>query len=345
MSKSVGKYENNCGMKLLGLISTFLLICVYNWEIGLSSTGFIGWLAYLMDYSIAFIVIIASFSLYKASVSSSARKSILMALRTLWPIVVWTLIYWGIFKLVDIFLEPGYGLSWKSVLRQIITGSNPMINPDMWVLNLILIIGLLFMLLMTVSNKVAMAVMWIVTAVVLVLCVFNLWPTFDGAKESTQLLLKKVPAMITYMCAGTSLAHAGIYKDLKKHWIIAQLASLAMTILMRYLNPFGKISGLDFSLLDKAFVGIFVVSFMYYVPFDKFSKSVQEDIDAFIGCSLGVFCLQHLIGVLFHYFVTHRSVNLEAYTLLDSTLIFVICFLISLIISKIPSKLVKLLVE
>ena len=343
------KYEalekENCGMRLLGLFACFLTIISNYWEIGVSDTVFKGWLDYLKNFSTAVLLVVVSYALYRACKPVNVKKLLSYLGKMFYPIVVWAVIYWVIFILIDKFLEPGYSLKVKDLIWQIVTGSSQFLNPDMWVLNLFLIVSLVYMLISLISDKAGMAFMWILAVIMIIVRCFGIWGDFAGFSSYVRTLMNRLPETVVYMTAGLTLAHTNLLKDFKKHWLITQLAAVAILCLIRYVGLIGLSDKINLTLLTKALAAVTLTAFFYMIPFEYLALEAQRGLNTFFKPSLGIYAMQHLVAVLFHYFVSHRAINLETYTLLDSTIIFAICYVISFVLSKIPTRWIKMLVE
>ena len=121
----IRSYKNysgyNMGICLLRMFACFCVIVSGNWEINVATTGALGWVNYLKDYSVAVFMILAFYFSEKMIATSDTDRLMKRLLKLVVPLFAWAVIYWIFYKVLQEVLYPGYEIKVKDLLWQKLT--------------------------------------------------------------------------------------------------------------------------------------------------------------------------------------------------------------------------------
>lgn len=349
MAKTKSEIHNysgyNPGISILRMLMCFLVIVSYNWEINVTTTGALGWLNYLKLFPVPVFMLVSFFFNEKMLNSLEGSRLWQRILKLFVPLAGWAVIYWCFYKFLQETFYPGYSIRLKDLGWQIATGNNTFINDTMWFQVNLIILTLLFALVILIARKFHN----VLFAVLAVGCIVIQYTGFTwlpgGLKSELAGCLGRLPEMLPCAVVGFVLADTNVLNRLRKFWIVTMIISLAGLFLVRRYGLFTDPSGYGFAGIKYIVVAFLLVALFYAPPLEMLPKFIKVIIEWLTKYTLGIYCMHRLVINFLHYFVSHRSVNLEIFTLTDCILVYVICYVICFIIARIPCKWIKMMVE
>ncbi len=207
----------NVGLSLLRAFMCFSVILCHFW--GNFDTGWRGWLSFFKGYAVP-VFMLMSFFLTEKTLMSYDKKKIRKRLeRLLIPFVLWPLVYWLVYNIVDL-CKSGYGLgcSITDLLWQLFMGHSPKLNVLMWYQFDLIILSLLLAAIIYVFRKnyihilcACMMAAWLLQ--------YSGWNKlfFGGLRFEMTYPLGRLAEMFPYAACGFLMAHFGICKKLEKY--------------------------------------------------------------------------------------------------------------------------------
>lgn len=343
--KNYGNY--NLGISLLKMFMCFLVIVSHIWGVNVVYTGPLGWIYYLREYSVPVFMMVSFVFSEKMLNNLDGEKLWKRIVKLVVPLFVWALIYWLFYKLLEEFLYPGYNIRLRDLFWQMFTGNSIYLNGTMWFQVDLIILTLLFALISLIAQKYKNSVFALLATACIVLqysgtlhFIFKFKSELVGP---TGRLFEMLPlAVIGYM-----LAYFGVLENSRKCWITTMIISVVGIRLMRY---YGVIAApakqtFDYGGIGKIVMALLLIFLCYAPPLEKLPKFVHIIVKWLTRYTFGIYCMHRLVATLLHYFISHRTWDIETFTFVDCVVTYLLCYFISFLISLIPCKWTRMLVE
>lgn len=337
----------NLGISLLKMLMCFLVIVSHIWGVNVTYTGPLGWLYYLREYSVPVFMILTFFFNEKTIDNLDGKKLGSRIVKLIVPLWGWAVIYWVFYKLLEEFLYPGYELRIRDLWWQMFTGNSIYLNGTMWFQVDLIVLTILFAIIAFLARKFKNAVFAILS-----------WACILLQYSGTLLFIYKWKSELVGCCGrffemlpmatiGFMLAYFGLLEKSRKNWIVTMLISIIAIRFLRYDKPFAPVpvQTFDYGGLDKIAVGLALIFLFAAPPLEKLPKFVHKIVEWLTKYTLGIYCMHRLVSTLLHYFISHRTWDIETFTFIDCVAVYVISYLISFLISLIPCKWTKMMVE
>lgn len=349
----VKDYKNyshyNMGICLLRMMACFLVIAANNWEINTPSSGALGWLYYLRNYSVSIFMILAFCFCEKMIATSDTDRLLKRLVKLIVPLFAWAIIYWIFYKVLSEVLYPGYNISVKDLLWQMFTGNSIYLNSFMWFSAVLIVLTVLIFVIAFITNKFHNPILGLLA----ILCIYaeyaGLMLFLTRYKAEIAGSVGRLHEMFPLAVLGYMIAYFGLVEKSRKHWIITMLFAVVALWLIRRFGVFADPSVQTFGYAGiKMIVTALLLVFLFFAPpLEKLPKFIRVIIEWLTKYTLGIYCMQSLVATLLHYYISHRNIGieLETYTIFDCIRIYAVCYAICFLISRIPCKWTRMLVE
>ena len=337
----------NLGISMLKMLACFLVIVSHIWGVNIVYTGPLGWIYFLREYAVPVFMILAFFFSQKMITQSDWDKIFKRIIKLIVPLFVWALIYWIFYKLLQEFLYPGYDLKVKDLFLQMFTGNSVYLNGTMWFQVNLIVLTLALALIVFVANKFHNELFALCAIVCIYLQYAGTMLFIYKFKAEIAGSVGRLHEMIPMAVIGYFLAYYGLLEKSRKHWITTILVSLVSLWMIRYYTVIPKpdVQTFDYGGLRHIVLGLILIFMFYAPPLEKLPKFVHVIVEWLTKYTLGIYCMHRLVGTLLHYFISHRTIDIETFTFFDCVLIYVISYVISFLIARIPCKWTRMLVE
>lgn len=331
----------NVGIALLKNIFAFLVITLFYWEVNRTTAGVKGWLAYFAEFSV-YAFTFLSFFLNEPGISGSKRGFLGDRLmRLLIPYVGWAIIYWIVAWIVGRFAEERYDITFRILLNQLLTGNSSALNPVLWFSLDMVLITLLFVGISALFKRNATIVYWVLTIVFVIFQFISPESFLRGLHTEIFATANWLIKMLPFASLGMALSLNNADKGVREHRIISFVLA---TLIIWGVRLGGRYIAMP--TFVWAIFAVPAVSVLFYVlPFDLLPGKVNRFLSGLLDRTAGIYEMQVLVGMIIHYFASHRAFFVETYTFRDCILIYAVCWVLALVISLIPSKWCKMMVE
>ena len=339
----------NMGICLLRMFACFCVILSGNWEINVATTGALGWVNYLKDYSVAVFMILAFYFSEKMIASSDTDRLLKRLLKLVVPLFAWAVIYWAFYKVLQEVLYPGYEITVKDLLWQMVTGNSIYLNRAMWFQAVLIVLTVLLWLIVFITNKFHNPIFGLLSIACIYAEYAGLMLFINNYRSELAGSLGRIHEMFPLAVLGYMLAYFGLIEKSRKHWIITMIFTVVALWLVRRFGVFAdpSVQTFGYAGIKKIVVAVILVFLCFAPPLEKLPKFVRTIIEWMTKYTLGIYCMQGLVTTLLHYFISHRNIGIEmeTYTIFDCIRISVVCYAICFLIARIPSKWTRMLVE
>ena len=337
----------NLGISILKMIMCFMVIVSHIWGVNVVHDGPLGWVYYLREYAVPVFMILTFFFSEKMLDQLDAKKIGKRIVKLIVPLWGWAVIYWIFYKLLEEFLYPGYDLKVKDLFWQMFTGNSIYLNGTMWFQVDLIVLTLLFALIIFVAQRFKNVVFAILSFACVLLSYLGTLLVLFKLKSELVGCVGRFFEVLPMAVIGFMLAYYGILDKSRKPWIATMVLGIVFLRFLRYYKPFSPVpvQTFDYAGFDKLAVALALIFVFNAPPLEKLPKAVHKIVEWVTKYTLGIYCMHRLVSNLLHYFISHRTWDIETFTFIDCVVTYVLCYIISFLISLIPCKWTKMMVE
>ena len=341
----IGKKRINIGLELLRIWMSFEVILVHYWahDRGIPSK----YLKIFVDTKMLAVVVfmLVAFILSSDMIMNGTKEKIYSRFERLAvPYVGWAVIYWLIYCLMDLILKTDYVNGIGDLGWQLLFGSSPNLNAQMWYQFNLILLTVLFIIVFRCLKKHVLFVSGMMMIGCLILQYSNINGTiFLECPYEIIFPIGRICEMFPYACLGIFIGKSGIMEWLKKHTVKTIIGCIFLFVLVGKYMLFVTPAGYGYAGLNSLVITVFIVTTFYVLPFERLPQILSKGICFFSQYSLGVFAIHFMIGKLVNIYVCPRLGWMDN-TFRGCILIYIISFLICFLLSKIPYKWCKRMV-
>lgn len=344
-TKVVDKY--NYGLALVKIFMCFEVVCCHYWWYW-AMPQIPAYLRIFSDFALTAVpfFMLTSFFLcekqFEDTTGASFEKRIF---RLVLPFIVWNVVYFIIYSVVQHFTSVDLGVSFTSLRRQMFFGSVTELNPPMWFqFNLIILTIVFFVLYKHMNKKMLVSVLTIALVLSYVIQYSSVYSKFFGQSSAE---IKNSPGrlvmMLPFAIVGIFIAYAKPKIDAnRKYWFYLGLLSVVSQIFILMVEQYDRPNCSQYGGILLMFKALSVFILAYTLPCWHFHPVVKKIIKSVASCSYGVYFLHFGIGFAMNAFLSSKG--LEVNTFAECVVIFILSYLICFLVSKLPIRYSKELV-
>ncbi|MDO4197504.1 MAG: acyltransferase [Erysipelotrichaceae bacterium] len=250
------------------------------------------------------------------------------------PQLIWAIIYFDIFLILDRFCGTGNNATTMDLLYQVFTGHSSKLNSAMWFQFDLIIITALFCLIYSKDKKTGLVLTLIITALSIYLQISGInYSFFNGMIFELKYPLGRLAEMIPYATLGFLLKYFDILDTLKKHRYISIIVATILFI-AGFIIKWPTFSDFGYGGFTKLYLCIFPVIIAYLFPFEYLTKGIKEILLKLCENTLGIYCMHILVAKLIKVFLP----VIYSETFIGCIIIYVVSYLISCIIKALFTR-------
>lgn len=336
----------NYGVAILRLILCLLVVFQHllNWNVPNHQTFF--WIYLRKFFAIhvpSFMVLSFLFVDYSIMSSDKLKKRLL---RLLTPVIGWGMIYFVIYKILDIKFNLGLIHSWTDLFYQIIFGSK--YNGTMW-FHFALIVStiIIYYLFKSFSKKNAIILSLVIGYISLFLQYTGIIYLFkDNMSQNYLYSIYGWFECIPYVSTGVLLCHTKILTIINNDQLykkIFVIFSVSLIVLWLLCPIFIIPQGVMYPGYGNCIISFCVIGLFYMLPFDKLPAAFLRLIYTASSYTMGIYCIHRLASQLVSLSAVTNCIDIGSgkYVMF----IYLICIVTCYILSKMPFKLLKKIVS
>lgn len=325
----------------IGVLKIVLCFCVILIHYGQGSV-ITKYFNVLMSSAVPCFMITTFYFNGKMLLEGNLKKIEHRILKLIKPCIGWGGIYFISYKLMYYLNLRDYGLGWKDLLWQLLTGHS--YNAPLWYMYDLIILTMMFNIIFMFVKKRHNIMLLFLFVISIVYLYFGWNGVFYELMRELKWTLGRLAEMLPYSIIGLL---AGINSDkLEKIQYSHKLAGLGILfvlgIICRRLETMGKIwiefnygyAGLGLLFKSLLIFGIFL--FVSDIPISKKGEKIIIKISQY---TLGIYCMHVLVGESLNLFLEIQKISIDKFRI--GVTIFVLSYILSWGISKLPIKGIK----
>ncbi len=320
--------QTNWGLSLLRTYMCFLVILCHFW-FPESPSGPTTILYQDRNYAVA-VFMVMSFLLTRHTLVEHYKSKILNRFkRLLIPQIGWAVIYWCIYKIIDLICNTSLQNSISDMFWQIAFGHSPKLNATMWYQVNLIWITIIFLIIILLFKKSHMTILFLLAALAIYLQYSGTYMYFDRFRFEIKYPLGRFVEMLPLAVTGFALSSENAMNTLVKHRWRSIALSVFVIIMVAHFPVFSDIPGYGYQgagvlLCASAFVILF-----YCLPLDHIPDILKRPLTFITGHTMGIYCIHRLVGTLLLLFLPRLGIQFDIKSLPGCLLIYCISFLLS----------------
>ena len=345
---NINKY--NIGIALLKIIMCFEVVFVHTKNFAhISNANFIIKLLYNFAFSAVPIFMILSFVFTDfKEIANDKNKFKKRLVRLLLPQILWTIIYFIIYKLLDYKYSVGLIHSNSDFLYQLFLGHA--YNQTLWfqidLIALTLVFGFVFWL-FDEKKAIKISIMLGILSLFLQYSFINS-RLFDNIIFKTDYLKDYITypigrffEMVPFAVLGLLISYFKIFERLLKYkWFIISNSIIGILFLSIF-NIFSSIPGYGYQGIKLIFMSLLLVIAFYLIPFKSTENILIKFIIQISKRTMGVYFAHRLIISLLYVTKFNTFLHIKDGSFISSIFVFIVTYIIVFLLSLIPSKTLK----
>ena len=328
------------GIAFLKMLMCFEVVCCHYWICEKDNVPtFLIPIYTLKDCAVPVFMTLSFYYFYKYLDKMDCSILHARIKRLYFPQVVWAVIYWVIFMLMEVLfkLDRLHGI--KPLLWQMITGHSKELNPSMWyqfvLIVLTAVVSLLAFKLKGSKTLVVLAILCVIS-IVLQETGVNVM-LFDGMIFELKYPLGRLAEMIPYAFLGLVASRYQIFHRLKNHHQFLRLIAVGgmFVFFCLYWNGHvGQMKGFSYAgdFLFIMTICLLTIAFSFQNE-GKCPEKVRRVCEQVTQYTLGIYCMHRLVGEIMKHALSF--LDLEINTFLLCLIIYAVSYCVAYIASKI----------
>ena len=340
------KRNNNIGLNLLRLIMCFCVVLIHFW----TSEDYSPILEPFMRikaYAVPVFMFMSFFLTQKRIVCKTECYIKKRLWRLIWPQIGWTIIYCGIYFVLDCLFGSNriHGLS--DFIWQLFTGHSDRINAVMWYQIVLIIFTLLFggiFYILPTKNGILCILTLLFVSIVAQYSEIN-WKLFGGLRFELKYPLGRICEVMPFAIAGFVTSYMELNKWMKANKIRRFLSIVFLCVLCQVAYKLFVYlpKGFGYAGIQKTIVAFGMVMIAVLLPLDELPQSIKMIANSISKYTMAVYCMHNLIG---RFMISiFQKVGLESGTFFMCVVVYIVCYMIAFWGSKVPIGLCKQLLE
>ena len=346
----VNKY--NIGLSFLRIWMCFeVVICHFKDWNGIQQENMIFPIGILYDFrDIAVpVFMLLAFSLTDMEkIAQNNRQIGRRMYRLLVPQLVWSVVYFVIYCLLDTIYGMDLIKGFSDFWWQLFLGHS--INPTTWYQIELILLTVFFTFVFRLAGK-----HWGIR-IVIALGIYALYVQYTGINGTlfnnfvwadsfdsgyVTYPVGRFMEMLPYAVVGILFCHFNLYKYLGLYKKEVIVFSISLMFIFLRCEVFVEPIGYGYSGLNKLALGILMVFLFYYLPFDMLPNILKNIIKEVSKYTLGIYFIHRMTGTIIYSSRLQEHLRMRPGSLYDCIVIFGVSLAIIWVIYKIPFKWIK----
>jgi len=338
------KREFNYGFAILRTIMCFEVILNHYWKEKSNPPDLFIFKIFSIftGFAVCYFFFLSFFLSLDVLVSKNSLKIKKRIWRIGYPQIAWALIYWGIYKIIQIKID--LGVDFSDLFWQLFTAHSQNLNGPMWYQVILLLITSIYIGIFYFAERKGLFIIWILLFLSLFLQYSGInYKLFQSTRYEIKWTFGRFIEMIPYATLGVTCAYYKIFDKLKQNRLNACiLFSLFCCFFIKYwiIKP---ANGYGYEFDNRIVLVFFVTGLAYFLPFEYLPEVFLRILRTLTKYTLGIYCMHMAIGKLLNFILNKTNVTIDSF--LVCIIIYVLGYFISYFMSKIPTKYVRDLVN
>lgn len=320
--------QNNWGLSLLRTYMCFLVILCHFW-FPENPSGFSRILYHDRNYAVAVFMLLSFFLTHNTFAEHNRQKILHRFKRLLIPQIGWAVIYWCLYKIIDLICKTSLENSISDMFWQIFSGHSPKLNPTMWYQVDLIWITVLFLVILLLFKKIHTTVFLLLAAFAIYLQYSGIYLFLDRFRFEIKYPAGRLIEMIPIAVVGFLLSSGKIMQFFSEHRLRSITLSAFTIIMVTYFNIFSDIPGYGYQGIGIILcASAFVIAF-YCLPLAHIPDVLKKILSFLTSHTLGIYCMHRMVGTLLLLFLPMLGINFPIKSLPGCILIYGISFMLS----------------
>ena len=319
--------EKNVGLSVLRIVLSYSVICIHFWD-AKSSNFLADVVIYLKTYAVPTFMLM-SFALcgkmFEENENDRIKKRFV---RLIIPQVAWTIIYFVLYLLMDVFFGKNKISGFEDFWWQLLTGSRQGINQTMWYQIALIWMTALFVCIFKMLKEKSYILLIILSVIVLCLEYSGALEFIYSWRYEFASLTGRFIEYIPIATIGYCVTKFGIIDKIKGYpfaWMIFMVLTVGTAKFKIFpTNPNSNYSGIPLIISS-----LIIFLLFYSMPVLGLSGGVTKFVNEIGSYSLGVYCMHRLVETILRGICEVIRINVTFSSLGGCLFIYLICILIS----------------
>lgn len=331
------KKEYNLGLAILRAIMCFMVVLCHFWDAN-DAKGILRIFRWARDASVHVFMMMSFMFVQNTLVEHNTDKIKKRFERLLIPQVGWAVIYWAIYKLIDIIFDAQLVNGITDLIWQILWGHSPRLNATMWYQADLIYLTILFLLVIIIFKRNYSIILWILGAVALFMQYSGINLIFDGWRYELKYPIGRFFEMLPMAVVGFMVVSNQILEKLKENRCLSIGMSVFTIIMVAKYEIFLNVPGYEYQGIKWIIVAFAFVTLFYCIPFEKIPHKVAGMINVVTSYTMGIYCMHRLIATFLNKLISKLEIPIEIYSFEECILIYIVCFICAWAGTKIVGK-------
>lgn len=243
------------------------------------------------------------------------------------PQIGWAVIYWCIYKIIDML----YGLDLENGITdlfwQIFFGHSQNLNVTMWYQVDLIYITILFLSVILIFKRSYIPVLYFIGAVALVLQYSGINMFFNNSRFEVKYSSGRFMEMLPVAVIGFMIARDGTLEKTRRHKYLAVSISIFTIFMVNRYNVFIDIQGYGYSGIKCIAVAAAFIILFYFLPLNRLSGRYKKVLIKITSYTMGIYCMHQLVYRLINLIISVYSLDIRTGTFSGCIFIYIICFI------------------
>lgn len=254
------------------------------------------------------------------------------------PQAGWAVIYWCIYKIIDMVYGLGLENGITDMLWQIFSGHNPNLNVTMWFQVDLIYITIFFLAVILIFKKNYILMLYFLGAVALVLQYSGINMVFNDIRFEIKYPFGRFLEMLPLAVIGFMIARDGVLEKIKgRKYLAVSISIFAIFMVNKYII-FTDITGYGYSGIKNILVAASFIILFYFLPLDRLPARYQKIVMKLTSYTMGIYCMHQLVYRLACLIVSIYNLNIKTGTFIGCIFIYITCFIFAYLGSMVFGK-------
>ncbi len=254
------------------------------------------------------------------------------------PQAGWAVIYWCIYKIIDMAYGLGLENGITDMLWQIFSGHSQNLNVTMWFQVDLIYITILFLAVILIFKKNYIPVLYFIGAVAIILQYSGLNMVFNDSRFEIKYPSGRFMEMLPLAVIGFMITRDGVLEKIRGRKYLAVNISVFIIFIVNKYNIFTDITGYGYSGIKNILVATAFIILFYFLPLDRLSARYQKILIKLTRYTMGIYCMHQLVYKLACLIISAYNLNIKAGTFIGCIFVYIICFIFAYLGSMVFGK-------
>lgn len=320
------KRKLNLGLAILRAIMCFMVVLCHYWNAN-ETKGILKIFQWSRDASVHVFMMMSFMFVYNTLIECNVEKIKKRFERLIIPQIGWTIIYWGIYKIIDVIFGLQFENGISDFIWQMFWGHSPKLNATMWYQVDLIYLTLLFSIVIAIFKRSYSIIFWILGAIALFMQYSGLNMVFDGWRYELKYPIGRFFEMLPMAVVGFMFSSNQIIEKIEKNRFLSIGISAFTLIMIAKYEIFSDVSGYGYQGLKWIVVAVAFVVLFYCLPFEKIPKRMAKVIELATSYTMGIYCMHRLIATIINELISKLGIPIELYSFEECILIYIVCFI------------------